>query len=168
MAQIDIDGIKSAVKSILDAANTTTGSPIDLSSGLATRVNRVLKVDPNRIMIQPSFYPFITIVASDKQLQQTSIGVGGNMTNAKRQADLTLDIFCACHEPFVTNINEDQGAENAEKLAENIEEILRANTTLNSTVKWSVPRETIWDNAQVDEETNLRAAIIPLVCRVYY
>lgn len=168
MAQVDIDGIKGAIKSILDAANTTTGSPIDLSAGLATRVQRVMTIDPSRIVPQPSFFPFITVVARSKDIEQQTIGHKGNQTSALRLGVLSVDIIAASYEPFFTNLNEDQGAENTEQLMENIEEILRANVDLNSTCSWAHPVRLQLDGIPWDEEAHLRAGILSLECKVFY
>jgi hypothetical protein len=168
MAQVDIDGIKSAIKTILDAANTTTGSPIDLSSGMASRVQRVLMVHPNRIQIQPSHFPFISIYARDKSIEQQTIGHKGNQTSALRKAVLQLDIFAACYEPFFSNVNEDQGAENTEQLLENIEEVLRSNVTINGTCHWAIPSRSQFDEIPWDEEAHLRAGILTYDVTVFY
>jgi len=168
MAQIDLDGVKSAIKSILDAANTTTASPVNLSNGLATDVQRVMKFDPNRIAPQPSWFPFVTVSLSDKDIEQQTMGHTSSQISALREGTLTFDIFAACYEPFFTDLNEDQGQENVEILMENMEEILRANVLLNSTVKYSVPTGVQYGDIPFDEETHLRAGILTLECKVYY
>jgi hypothetical protein len=168
MAQVDLDGIKGALKSILDAANTTTGSPIDLSNGLNTRVQRVMNIDPNRIVPQPSWFPFITTVVSDKDIEQITMGHAGSQASARREADITLDLFAACYEPLFSDINEDQGQENIEQLMENLEEVLRSNPKLSDTVDWAIPSGVRYGDIPYDEETHCRAGILTLECKVYY
>ncbi len=51
-ARVDLNGIKTAIRDTLLIANTTTASPIDLSSNLSNskRVNNILKVNPEMII----------------------------------------------------------------------------------------------------------------------
>lgn len=168
MPQVDIDGIKGAIKTILDAANTTTGSPIDLSNGLATRVQRVMMVHPSYIPIQPSFFPVITVYPLSKKISQQTMGHAGTQRSALRKSELTLAIVAASYEPFFTNINEDQGAENTEQLLENIEEVLRSNVDLNSTCSWAIPSDVTYDVIPLSEEAHLRTGAITLDVTIYY
>lgn len=167
MAQVNLDGIKTQLKSILDAANTTTGSPIDLSAGIETRVAQVMKVHPGRVPIQPNFLPYVTMFYDRKTLEQLTMGTG-NQANATRLSVIDLNIVGAVYEPNITDLAEDQGAENCEKLMENIEEILRSNHNINSTVAWSFPREVVYDEIQFSEEASLRAGVLTLQCKVFY
>ncbi len=169
MGQVDIDGIKTAVKNIIDAANTTTGSPIDVSAGLNTRLVRVLKINPTRIPIQPSLFPYVTIYATGKDpIEQETIGHKGNQASAMRKATLNLDVFGCVFEPLVPDVNEDQGVENIERLMENVEEVLRSNVNLNGTVTWAMPSRCQYEDIPYDEEAALRAGILELECTIYY
>jgi hypothetical protein len=167
MPQINIDNIKTQFKTILDTANTTTASPVDLSDGLARRVQRVMKIHPGRIQVQASFIPFVTIWADSVDLEP--LDICKNQVTAQREANFTFKVAVACFEPFPASDNdEDQGSENCEKLIENVEQILRSNQDLNSAVKWQFPDRIEFDETQYSEETNLRAAIMDLNCRIYY
>lgn len=169
MTQINIDTIKTNIKSILDAANTTTGSPIDLSSGLATRVSRVLKIHPGRIQIQPSHFPYVTMYISKIDIEQITMGQRGSQASALRQGVVTLDIVGCCYEPFFTDINEDQGEENVERLMQNIEEILRSNPQLSYTsTAWLKPRYHEFADTVYSEEAHLRAGILTYEFKVHY
>lgn len=164
MPMVNIDGIKTAIKTILDDANTTTAT-IDLSGGLATRVRNVSKVHPIRIAQQPSRIPCVTITADRKTVEPLTIGVTGQ---GLRKAVFTLQVIGLCHEPFFTDKNEDQGAENCERLMENIEAILRDNVQLNNNVSWAFPTTVQYDEIRLDEQTNLRAGLMFLECKIHY
>ena len=167
MAQIDIATIKTNIKSILDTANTTTGSPIDLSSGLSNRVQQVFKVNPNRIPIQADLFPFVTCFLNDKEIDQITMG-HGTQTNALRQAVISISIMSAVCESAVSDITADTADENIEKLMENVEEILRSNTTISSSVNWAMPTNITYHTIQWDEETHVRASLMNLNCKVFY
>lgn len=168
MGQVDIDGIKTQLKSILDTANTTTGSPIDLSLNMDTRVSRVMMIHPSRIPIQPSFFPFVTMFIADKSIEQKTMGHRGSQASALREGILTIDVIGAVYEPFFDDINQDQGSENVEQLMENIEEVLKSNSSLNSTVSWQMPTRIQFDQIPYDEEAHLRTGIINLECKIFY
>lgn len=168
MAQLDIPGIKTALKTILDAANTTTGSPIDLSQNMSIRVAKVLKVNPAITPIQPTFYPYVSVFASDKDIENKTIGHGGSHANAIRRGDLTLNIVGCVMNPKISNVLEDAAHEDVERLMENIEEILRSNIDIGSTVSWSVPDRVTYHSLVNDEGTVVRGGIMTLVCTKNY
>ena len=169
MGQTNIDGIKTAIKAIFDTANTTTGSPIDISAGLNTRLSRVFKVNPARLPIQASLFPYLTIYATTKDpIEQITIGHKGNQASAMRKATLNLDIFGCVFEPLVPDINEDQGVENIERLMENVEEVLRSNPTMGGTVAWAMPTRCQYEDIPYDEGSSLRAGILELECTIHY
>lgn len=168
MTQINIDTIKTNLKSILDLANTTTGSPIDLSAGLGTRVQRVLKIHPGRIAIQPSQYPYISMYVPRIDIEQITVGNRGSQATALRQGLVTVDVVGCCYEPFFTDLNEDQGQENVERLMQNIEEVLRSNHNLNYTsTAWVKPISHEFVDT-LSEEAHLRAGIMTLQFKVHY
>src|SRR3990167_3794510 len=169
MTQISIDTIKTNIKSILDAANTTTGSPIDLSAGLNTRVSRVLKIHPGRIAIQPSHFPYVTMYVPRIDIEQITMGNRGSQASALRKGLVNLNIVGCCYEPFFTDLNEDQGEKNVERLMQNIEEVLRSNHTLNLTsTAWVNAQSHEFDEQRFGEEAHLRAGIFTIQFKVHY
>jgi hypothetical protein len=167
MAQVNISNIKTQIKSILDTANTTTAS-VDLSGGLDTRVQRVLKIHPFKIPVQPIFYPWVSMYVEEKDIEQVTLGTGSNQTSALRKAELVINLACAVQEPIISDINEDQSDENVERLMENVEEIIRANHDLNSSVSWCFPDVAEYHDEPWDERTFIRGAVLPLRCKVFY
>jgi hypothetical protein len=168
MPRVNIDNIKTQIKSILDSANTTTGSPIDLSNNLDTRVQQVLKINPSKVYVDPGSFPFVSVYAENKDIEQQTMGHKGNQTSALRRADLTLNVVCTVQEPLIESVKADETDENCETLMENIEEILRANVDLNSTVSWAIPDNVSYHDAPWDERNVIRGAIMSLQCTVYY
>jgi hypothetical protein len=169
MAQVNIGNIKTQIKSILDTANTTTASsPIDLSNGLDTRVQQVLKIHPLKVPVDPGSFPWVSMYLDSKEIEQLTMGHKGSQASALRQAELIINIACAVQEPLITTVKEDQGDENCEQLMENIEEILRTNSDLNSSVDWCFPDTALYHDEPWDERNFIRGAILPLRCKVFY
>jgi hypothetical protein len=168
MTQVSISNIKTQIKSILDSANTTTGSPIDLSANLDTRVQQVLKIHPAKVYVDPGSFPFVSVYAESKEIEQQTMGHKGNQASALRRADLTLNVVCAVQEPLIESVKADECDENCETLMENIEEILRSNVDLNSSVSWAIPSNVDYHDAPWDERNVIRGAIMTLDCTVYY
>ena len=93
MGQVDIDGIKTQIKSILDTANTTTASPIDLSAGLRRRVQKVLKIHPLKIYTEPVLFPWVSMYIESKEIEQITMGHRGSQSTALRQAELIVNMM---------------------------------------------------------------------------
>lgn len=162
---VDVNAIKTNIKSILDTANTT-GAAFDLSTGLNTRVQRVLKVNPLKIPIQPSLFPYVTCYISNKDIEQVTIAK--DMKTGKRMADIRVNLIGAVWEQLTTNINEDEADEQIEVLMENVEEVLRRSFTLNNSVRWSTPRAVSYHALKLDEETHMRVGLLELMTKVEY
>lgn len=162
----DLNGIKTQIASILGDANTTTASPIDLSANMSVRVKKVLKINPNQIPPQISFYPFVTCYVTNKTME--SGDMGKDQLNAKRKARITVEVVGGIlNDNFATD-TEDPADEDINYLMENIELTLRGNPTLNSKVLWQVAGDVSYYSAPLDEQTHLRAGILKLEGTVYY
>jgi hypothetical protein len=167
MAQVDISNIKTQIKSILDVANTTTAA-VDLSGGMDRRVQQVLKVHPLKVPIDPGSFPWVSMYIDSKEIEQLTMGHAGSQASALRSAELVVHLACAVQEPLITSVKEDQGDENCEKLMENVEEIIRSNTNLNSSVDWCFPDTAEYHDEPWDERNFIRGALLPLRCKVFY
>jgi len=168
MGAIDINNIKTQIKSILEAANTTTASQ-DLSSGLSKRVQRVLKVHPARIPIEAVSIPWVTIFTDAKEVDIDLIGHGSNSrVNTTRKAEVFINIVGAVMNPIFTDIENDLASEEVEDLMENIEHILRANFNLNSSVQYHYPVRTDFFEDIYEEETLFRAGVLEISCKIFY
>lgn len=165
MSQVDFGNIKDQIKSVLDTANTTTASPIDLSSGLTKRVQKVLKVHPGKIGIQASFYPCVTMFVDQKTLQADTIA--RNQATAKRMAECDLKIVGMVWNPIMSSNLEDPADEDVEKLMENVEEVLRSSDNLNGAVMWQIPTAVTY-HSSFDEQTHMRAGVLNLKVKVNY
>jgi hypothetical protein len=162
---IDLNNLKEQIQGIFETANTTTASR-DLSSGLETRVQRVLKVNPSRIPIQASWYPFVTIFIDNKTVVQD--GMVKDQQTAKRKAKIDVKIIGAVWNSTISDDETDPADEDCEDLMENIEEILRANSTLAGVTTWSFPTNVTYHSADLDEDTHIRAGILNLEATIFY
>ena len=162
---IDLNGIKTQLKSILDTANTTTAT-YDLSTGMDKRVQKVLKVNPLKIPIQPSFFPYVTCYTDNKDIELDTIAK--NQLTGRRQADISLQVIGAVWDSIISDPLLDDADEECERLMENIEEIIRRDFTLNDTVKWTKPESTSFHSLPLDEQTSMRVGALTLNCKVFY
>lgn len=165
-ARCDLNGIKSQISAILLAANTTTASPIDLSAGMVKRVNKVLKINPQLIPPQISFYPFVTCYVTSKSMEQADLAL--NQLNSLKKAKIELEIAAGVLNENFSVDTEDPADEDINYLMENIELTLRANATLNSKVLWQISRDVKYYTANLDEQTHLRAGILTLEGSIFY
>lgn len=167
MAQVDIQSIKENLRFLLETANTTTASPVDLSNNMTDRVQKVLRVNPSRIPLQASFFPYVTVYADSKEMKQQTIAV--NNANAVRQATLRMKIIGAVQNWTIDNsFEQDEGDDDIEILMENIEEIIRNNETFSNTVTWKAPEKVTYYDTDLDEGTSIRVAVMELRAEIYY
>lgn len=162
---IDLNNLKEQLQGIFQTANTTTASR-DLSSGLTTRVQRVLKINPARIPPQASWINCVTIWIDSKALEEKTIAQ--NQMAAKRAAKVQVKIAGLVWNTAMNDNEVDDASEDCEDLMENIEEILRSNPTVAGVATWSFPTDVTYFNEQVGEETHLRAGVLTLQTTVYY
>ena len=166
MAQVDLNTIKANIKTILDAANTTTGSPIDLSANMNERVNRIMKTHPGKIPQQTSFFPLVTMYYDGKDVEIETIAA--TQAKARRISKVDLKIVAIVQESLVSSVDEDESDEQIEVLIENVEEVLRSNDTLSNSVKWHKPIDVQFHAAEFDEMTIIRAATLTIELTVEY
>lgn len=165
MGQVNLVGIKEAIQTILENANTTTASPVDLSANLSTRVQNILKVDPNRIGVQADFYPYVTVFLEEKAPVADTIS--NTQAASRRLRTVTYQVAgVVYHDAFSSN--EDPADDEIEYLMENIEETLRSNTTLSDTVLWQNVGPVRYHSAAFDDNAILRAGLLTLEARVQY
>lgn len=162
---IDLDNLKTQIQSILETANTTTASP-DLSSGLDTRVAKVLRVNPARIPIQATWYPYVTAFVERKDVELDSIA--GDQRKARRMGTAEVKLVGGVWNSTLTDETEDPADNDCEKLMENIEDVLRDNPTLNGAVLWQRPKTVTFHNVSLDEGVHLRVGILSLEAKFYY
>lgn len=166
MSVVALGGIKTQIKTVLDGANTTTGSPIDLSNGMTTRVQKILTYS-TAIPVQPSFYPAIAISTVDKDVEPMTIakdqltGQRKGMLNFSIAGFVWLDAQTSGFE--LSDIADNE----CEKLMENVEQVLRSDPTLGGNVAWSHPTKVTYHNV-LEEGAHFRVAIMNLQARVHY
>ena len=160
--------IKSEIKSLLDTANTTTGSPIDLSDSMTNRVAKILELNVEKIPIQPSFFPCITMFYEGKTVELRDIAK--NMINGKRRADIDLKVIGIVWLDDINTANyelKDLADNECEQLMENIEQVLRNDPTISGNVNWAATTDVTYHNV-LDEEAHFRTGILNYKLSVYY
>lgn len=167
-ARTDLDGIKTELRSLLVSANTTTASPVDLSSGLANskRVLQILKIHPEMIRPQASFFPLVTCYVTQKDIKTE--GIAGSQLNSLRRGTITMNVVGSIWNDTFVTLEEDPADEDINILMENIEWILRSNTTLNGKVNWQRPGGCKYYTTVLDQQTHIRSGILTLECEVFY
>ena len=162
---LDLNALKENIQTLFQDANTTTAS-VPLSNGLTTKVQEIYKINPARISIQATNYPFVTIYISNKQIENADIA--RTQANAKRKAEIDVKVVGATFNSIYTNIDEDAADDECEDLMENIEQILRNNPTLSNFATWSYPTAVEYHSTQLDEQSIVRAGMLSLKTVVFY
>jgi hypothetical protein len=162
---LDLNNLKESIQGIFQAANTTTATR-DLSSGLTDRVVRVLKVNPERIPIQATWIPFVTVFIDAKEIELTDFAV--NQLTAKRKGKISVKVVGVAQSFVVSDDEADSADDECEDLMENIEEILRGSPTLGGVATWSYPSGVTYHNRMLDEDFGVRAGILSLETEIFY
>lgn len=164
---IDIPNLKEQIRWILDQNNTTTSSVLDLSAGLTNRVQRVAKLNPEKIPLQATQLPAVTVTTNRKVIEEKTIAV--NQLNGKRRAEVYFTIYgLVWNDNFSADIYNDAASDDLELLMENTERILRSYHDLGSTVKWQFPTDVEYFNVKIDEQTHFRVGFLDLKVTVFY
>lgn len=163
---VNINNIKTQIKSILDTANDVAAS-YDLSTNMTNRVQTVWKQNPEILPIQATLFPLVTIYLDNKSIQADTIA--RNQATGKRKATIVFKIYGATYNSAFTNVYEDIADNDIEYLMENIEEILRSNGNLNGTVGWAIPTNVDYISGFTEDESAfVRAAMMDLNITIYY
>ena len=166
---VDLNAMLENLQTALEAANTTTASPIDLSSSLSTssgRVKQIYKVHPNRIRPEGNIMPFITCYIKGKQMQDQTFAK--SQLNIRRKAVVNLDVVGAIWNTSFASADEDPADKDIHILMENIELALRGSENLSSAIQWQMADGVEYYDTSLDEQTNLRCGILSLKATVYY
>lgn len=159
-------GILTNLKSIFDTANTTTGSPIDLSSDMSRRVNTVLTYNPNLIRPEANIFPLVTCFITGKEISDETMGK--SQANIKRRATLSVDVVGAVWNDTYNAATDDPADKDIHYLMENIELILRSNEVISGVASWSMPDGVEYYNVVLAEDSHLRSGVIGLKATIYY
>lgn len=164
----DLNGIKSAIQTILTAANTTTASPVYLSNGLANSVTvkQILKTHPENIRPQASFFPLVTCFIPEKAIINEAMA-GGQLNN-RRRATVDVKVVGAIWNQNFTSADTDPADEDIATLMENVELALRADSTLGGKVNWQRPNGCKYYSTLINEQTHLRSGVLSLQCEIFY
>lgn len=164
--RVALNTVKANIKTLFNSANTTTASPIDLSSDLTKRVQKVLSVHPEFIPIQASHYPCVTCYISDKALPLDDIAK--DQLSAKRKADISIDVVGAVFNQNVLDVTKDPADEDINYLMENIELVLRSDPTLSGAVLYQRPTACQYYSTIIGSNVHLRVGILKLEATLFY
>lgn len=162
---VDIPGLKTDIKSILDTANDTTAT-YDLSEGLSRRVATVNTFNPERLHPNSIHLPGVFIWTQAKKVQLETINM--SLASGKRRAEILFSLAGIVWVPYTTDVTEDPADDDCEKLMENIEEVLRASDTLGGKAKWHITSDITYHNSPYDESSHMRVGLMALRATVFY
>lgn len=163
---VGINTIKTNLRTLFDTNNTTTASPIDLSASMSRRVSKVLSIHPELIPIQASHFPCVTCYLADKPI--LSQDITKDQLNAKRRANLNINVVGAVWNQNFKDITKDPADEDINFLMENIELILRSDSNLSGSVLWQRPTVCNYYSTILNSSVHLRVGILQLEAQVYY
>ena len=163
---VPINELKEQIRFVLSEANTTTGSPIDVSENLAKRVQLISKVNPEKIMMQGHELPALTIYTSRKTVDPATISQ--NLAIGKRKGKVTLTLAGLVWIPYTSNTVEDPADEDLEVLMENAERVLRSFPTLADNANWHFPTDVTYHSAAFDEQSHYRIGLMDIDVTVLY
>ncbi len=163
----DIANIKDQIKTVLDTNNTTTSSLRDLSANMADRVQQVAKINPEKLPLQSSVFPAVTIHTERKLIELSDIAA--DQVNGRRRCEITLKVLgLVFNTDYQTDVFNDPADEDLENLMENIEAILRSYSDLNSSVKWQFPTVVAYHSTTIGEQAHMRVGELDLQATLYY
>jgi len=165
---LDINGIKTAFKTVFDAANTT-GAAYHLSTGLTATcgiIQKVLTRSINTKMWNADILPCVTVFTDRKKI--TPKDICKNQLTAKRYADVTFQVAGVLWNSNFTSVDVDAADNDIAQLMENIEEVLRRNDTLNGTVLSQMSTDVTYHDYARSEEEHYKVGIIDVTVRQLY
>lgn len=165
---INIGGLKTSIKTLLDTANNTAAS-YDLSGSMSRRVQYVNTYNPEKIMPEAHILPAVFIWAAAKKVNLETINL--SLASGKRKAELLFSIAGIVWVPYSSSNTGDPADDDCEILMENIEEVLRNSDTLGGNVaKWHLTSDVTYHTALApnSESAHLRVGLMSLRATVYY
>jgi hypothetical protein len=164
---IDITGLKTDIKSLLDSANVTAAT-YDLSEGMSRRVQQVNCYNPEKIMPEANIMPAIFVWTAAKKVNLETMN--RTLATGKRKAEILYSVAGVVWVPYGTDVTQDPADDDCEKLMENIEEVLRNSDTLGGTAKWHISSDITYHTALPpnSEEAHLRVGLMALKVTVFY
>jgi len=159
---LNLPGIKTQIKAQLDAVIATT-----LSTNLSTNVEKILKVNPELIPIQPSFYPCVSVFHESKAI--SLLDIAKNQDNGKREGLIQIKIAGILWNDNFADVTGDPADDDCEILMENIELVLRqSDTTFAGLVLHSKPTSVTYHSYPVSEDTHFRVGLLTLEAKAHY
>lgn len=161
----DYEANTTAVKNALTSHNTTTASP-DLSSGLTRRVQNIYIDDPEIVSIRQLTYPCVFVRLSNKDEDYASLGATGPTGN-KKTATVVYDLIGLYHKDGAHTAHSGVLTE-IYRLAENMEGVFQAETTLSTTALWCNPKKTEFIGPFSSDGIWVKAVLVELEARYLF
>jgi hypothetical protein len=169
MSVVDLNDIKEQIQTLFESANTTTGTTgvsTDLSASLSTRIQSILKINPDRLLVQAPLYPCVTAYIDDKTKNEDQITP--TQTSMKRVSTVNVKVAGLVQNFVISDLDEDAADNECEILMGNVEAVLAEDATLGGSVVWQFPTEVIFHNETLDEGANIRVGVLNLECLVLH
>jgi len=138
-------------RTIIDNLKTAISGGTGLNTNLSRVVMQVVDGDPFIVPIPNTMYPTIMVDLMGMEEEWSDLG------NSRKNITLTLNIYCLI---FYQGTSADSDKE-AHHLADNVEQIIRADVTLSGTVDWMSPASTDFATGFKDG-VHLSCAVIEL------
>lgn len=165
-AVIDLIGIKSAIKTILSDANTTSAYPVYLSNNLSKKVQSFYTINPELIPTQGTVWPYVTTYIGSKAI--VSDDIAKTQLDTKRKSELEIFIIAGLYNSSYADKTKDPADDDINTLMENIELIMRSNYNLNAKVSWQKPTRIEYYSGKLNEQAHVRFGILTLRAVVFY
>ena len=164
---VNVANIKEQIRFVLAEANTTTGSPIDISANMSKSVKTIYKINPELIEMTGDKFPAVTVWTDNQAIEAATIA--NSQSQGKRKGTITFTIAgIVWNDLYGVDLATDPADEDLEKLMNNIERILRSFTTLTDTIKWQLPNSIQYFTSGIDEEAHMRVGLMTLECHLFY
>jgi hypothetical protein len=163
---VDLHGIITAIKTLLDNCNAQASSPVDLSNGMTQRVKKVMTINPDYIIPQATNFPFVTSFVTAKSKNREDIAK--DQLNAKRDTTITIEVVGAVFNSNIVENTEDPALKDIYLLMENVELILRSDYRLGGTVSWQSMSDVKYFAYPLDTRNHIRTGVLTLNARILY
>lgn len=164
--KLDLVQIKENIKGFFDDANTSTASA-NLSADMTNEVKNIFMVNPEKIQVDASRYPYITSFIVSKRPENKDIAPGYN--RGARQAVVTVRIVGGVWNNTFVDAATDPADNDIEHLMENAELVLRGQDNfLSGYTTMQNISDVEYYNFSKDEANHLRFGVMDLDLNIFY
>ena len=163
MSVMDYKTKLTAIQSALSTANAT-GASYELFNNMQKPIQAIIQANPNKLATSGHELPAITIEVDSANHTPSEF-----RSTATRGREAIIDIIVTgmVWEDSRYDNDEDLADRECHYLAENIEEVLRADVTVSNNFASLIPSETQFYDV-LDEEAHFRACVITFQGKIFY